>query len=91
MKTFFFISPNESIFQKIKKRKKTNLYFVLKQFFNIWMQNIWNISINKIKVDTEFFDLDIKVEGYKKIFFGKPNYDFLYVGNVHESFILKDK
>ena len=27
----------------------------------------------------------------KQIFFGMPNYDFLYFGNVHKNSILKDK
>ena len=45
-----------------------------------------------MKIDTEPFDLDIKIEGHKKIVFaGKPIYDFLYVGNVHKRSILKDK
>ena len=40
------------------------------------------------KINRESFDLDIKIKGHqKKIFFGKSNYDFLYVGNVHESSI----
>ena len=49
------------------------------------------MSINKVKIETEPFDLNIKVEGNKKIFFGKPIYDFLYVGNVHKRSILRDK
>jgi len=35
--------------------------------------------------------LILKLKMTKQIFFGKPNYDFLYVGNVHENSFLKDK
>ena len=71
---------------------RTKLYIFPKLLFlNIWKENLWNISINKLKIDTESFDLDIKVEGHQKMFFGKQNYDFLYVGYVYYSSILRDK
>ena len=35
--------------------------------------------------------LILKLKLTKQILFGRQNYDFLYVGNVHKSSILKDK
>ena len=35
--------------------------------------------------------LILKLKVTKQNFFGKPNYDYLYVGNVHKNSILKDK
>ena len=36
------------------------------------MENLKNISINKLKkIDTESYDLNIKVEGHQKIVFWK--------------------
>ena len=35
--------------------------------------------------------LKLKLKVTKQIFFGRQNYDFLYVGNVYKSSILKDK
>ena len=35
--------------------------------------------------------LILKLKVTKQIFFEKPNYDFLYVGNVYKSSILSDK
>ena len=40
--------------------------------------------------DTEPFDLILKLKVTKQIFFGQPNYDFLYVGNVHKNSILEN-
>ena len=45
----------------------------------------------KLKNWNRVFDLDIKVEGHQKNVFGKPDYDFLNVGNVHKSSILSDE
>ena len=53
----------------------------------LWLPTL----ILRSKIDTEPFDFYIKVEGHKKMFSGKPIYDFLYVGNVYKRSILKDK
>ena len=42
-------------------------------------------------MDTEPFDLDIRIESHKKNYFKKPIYDFLYIGNVPKRSMLKDK
>ena len=49
------------------------------------------VKVRVFKIETEPFDLDIKVKGHKQIFFGKPIYDFLYVAYFHKRCILKDK
>ena len=42
------------------------------------------------KLTQIFLTLILKLK-VTKFFFGKPNYDFIYVGSVHERSILKDK
>ena len=43
------------------------------------------------KLTQNHLTLILKLNVTKKLFFGKPIYDFLYVGNVHKRSILKDK
>ena len=43
------------------------------------------------KLTQSHLTLILKLKVTKKLFFGKPIYDFLYVGNVHKRSILKDK
>ena len=43
------------------------------------------------KLAQSHLTLILKLKVTKKLFFGKPTYDFLYDGNVHKRSILKDK
>ena len=53
------------------------------------MQNVWNIGINRVDNWQRAIG-PWYLSWRSQLFFGKPIYDFLYVGNVHKKAILKD-
>ena len=48
------------------------------------------VVITKLKVTKKKLKVT-KLKVTKKLFFGKPIYDFQYVGNVHKRSVLEDK